>query len=380
LHEVAEAVLDERADRPTADNKNVSELVATKSEEHATKSSQPGFRSGFVALVGRPNAGKSTLINRLVGQRVAIVSEHPQTTRTHLLGIYNVPASDTHPAGQIVFIDTPGVHKANSPFNREMMRHVRAGLEDRNLALLLADVTRKFGEEDEYALQMAIGETKPHRTTAGIQPPAGAHVLAAQRGEHDQRKPTVLVLNKIDALPDKRALLPIIDQYRQRADFAEIVPVSALKGDNLELLVETILKYLPEGPQYFSEDQVTDQPERFLAAEIIREKALLLTREEVPHTLAVKVESWEATPRLVRISAVLYCERTGQKAILVGRGGERIKQIGTEARKELELQLSRKVFLELHVIVKEHWRKDARFISSLDWRRDLEGNPEDEAD
>jgi GTP-binding protein Era len=304
--------------------------------------------------VGRPNSGKSTLLNRLLGTRISIVSEHPQTTRTHLLGIWNAPATDSHPAGQIVFVDTPGVHKANSLFNREMMRHVREALEDRALTLLLFDVTRKFGEEDRYALQ-----------------------LIARAGGTQLRIPTILALNKIDVLKDKQKLLPIIEDYRMQAELAEVIPISALTGENVQLLVESLFKHLPEGPQYFPDDQVTDAPERFLAAEVIREKALRVTREEVPHTLAVKIEQWEETPRLQRISAALYCERAGQKAILIGHGGERIKQIGTQARQELERMLDRKVFLELHVIVREQWRRDPRFISSLDWRRDL---PESEVE
>lgn len=314
------------------------------------------FVSGFVALIGRPNAGKSTLLNALLGHKVAIVTPHPQTTRTHLLGIHRLARTARHPPGQIVFVDTPGVHKARTVFNREMMRHVRAGLEGRDLALLLVDVTRPFGAEDSYALDL-------------LRPPPPA------QGEDPDAllPPTVLVLNKVDCLVDKRALLPIIAAYQQRFEFAAVVPISALRAQNLELLMEVILGRLPPGPEYFPAGQVTDQPERFLISELVREKAMTLTREEVPHTLAVQIEAYEDTPRMLKVGAVIFCERAGQKAILIGKRGEMAKQIGTQARAELETWLGRRVFLQLHVLVRDEWRENPRFLKDLDYRREDAG-------
>lgn len=321
-------------------------------------SKESKFLSGFVTLIGRPNAGKSTLMNALLGQKVAIVTPHPQTTRTHLLGIYHAQPTSDHPAGQIVFIDTPGVHKGRTALNREMMRSVREGLEGRDLALLLVDVTRKFGDEDAFALDLLKSAARAESKDREEGAPA--------------RVPTFLVLNKVDRLKDKRALLPIIDLYRQRFEFDEILPISAIAGDGLPALMSTIFNYLPEGPEYFPAGQVTDQPELFQISEIIREKAMALTREEVPHTLAVQVEKLERGPKLTGISAVLYCERPGQKAILIGHRGEMIRQIGTQAREELEATLGTKIFLELHVLVREEWRENPRFLADLDWRKEVD--------
>ena len=220
------------------------------------------FHSGFVSLIGLPNAGKSTLLNALVGQKVAIVADKPQTTRTSIQGVVTLPDA------QIVFVDTPGIHKADSPLNRLLMHTVRGAMEERDLLVFVADATRKFGEQDKRAIDLA---RKP-----------GA--------------PVTLVLNKVDLLRDKAALLPLIEQYKAAFDFAEYVPVSAAKGTGLDELRNVILKHLPEGPQYFPEDYVTDQPERFLAAELVREKVLLATRQEVPHSVAVSVDRCACTP------------------------------------------------------------------------------------
>jgi len=320
---------------------------------HSGRRLPADFVSGFVALIGRPNAGKSTLLNALLGRKVAIVTPHPQTTRTHLLGIYSAPRTPQHPPGQVVFVDTPGVHKARTVFNREMMRHVRAGLEGRDLALLLVDVTREFGAEDAFALDLL----RPQALAVGDDPNAAL-------------PPTFLILNKVDCLTDKRALLPIIAAYQKRFEFADVVPISALRHDNLELLMQAILRRLPPGPEYFPAGQVTDQPERFMISEIVREKAMTLTREEVPHTLAVQIEAFEPTPRLLKVGAVIYCERAGQKAILIGKRGEMAKRIGSEARADLESLLGRKVFLQLHVLVRDEWRENPRFLKNLDYRGD----------
>jgi GTPase len=302
------------------------------------------FVAGFVSIVGRPNAGKSTLLNALVGEKIAIVTEKPQTTRMNIQGILNVKAQRGRPAGQIVFIDTPGVHKPDSRLNRKMMQEIHAALESRDLILLLVDATDKFGPADEQVLELV------RRTGA----------------------PVFLLLNKVDRL-HKEKLLPIIEHYSRLHGFQEVIPISAMKGDGLDVLVDKIIEALPQTPPYFPEDQLTDQPERFLASEIIREKVLLKTGKEVPYATAVIVERYEELPRLTRIAAAIYCERDGQKAILIGKGGEKLKQMGTAARQELERRLGKKVFLELFVKVKPGWRQSAAFVEELDWRRQLEG-------
>lgn len=292
------------------------------------------FRSGFVSLIGRPNAGKSTLLNALVGQKVAIVADKPQTTRTSIQGVLTLPDA------QIVFLDTPGIHKADTPLNKRLMDTVRSALEERDLLLFVVDAARKFTEDDRRAVDLA-------RKTG---------------------TPVVLVLNKIDLLKDKAVLLPLIEEYKRLYDFTDYVPVSAARGKELDELRKVIVSHLPEGPAYFPPDHITDQPERFLAAELIREKALLLARQEVPHSVNVMVDKWEETPRITRIYATIRVEREGQKAILIGAGGIMLKQIGTLARQEIERLLGAKVFLDLHVRVQPGWREDANFLNTLDWR------------
>lgn len=299
------------------------------------------FRSGFVSIIGRPNAGKSTLLNALVGQKVAIVTHKPQTTRNRILGIVNVPARKGRPAGQVVFLDTPGVHKPQSSLNKKMMREVHDALEGRDLLLLITDVTEKFGGGDEFVLDLV-------KRAGG---------------------PVFLLLNKIDRV-DKNRLLPLIEGYSRKHEFQEIIPISALKRDGLDLLLDKVIHALPEGPRYFPKDQVTDQPERFLAAEIIREKVLIATGQEVPYASTVQVEHWEESPKLTKISAVLYCERDGQKKILIGKGGEMMKKIGTSARLDIERLLGTKVFLELFVKVEPNWRESREFVEGLDWRHE----------
>ena len=293
-----------------------------------------GFRSGFVSLVGRPNTGKSTLLNALVGQKVAIVADKPQTTRTSIQGVL------TRPEAQIVFVDTPGIHKADSPLNKRMMDAVRAALEERDLLLLVVDATRPPGEEDRRAVD-----------------------LVRKSGT-----PVVLVLNKIDLLKEKARLLPLILQYKEIHEFADYLPVSAVKGDGLEDLRQAILARLPVGPAYFPEDYVTDQPERYLAAELIREKVLHATRKEVPHAVAVMVDKWEETPTITRIYATIRVERDGQKAIVIGTGGAMLKKIGTLARQEMERLLGVRIYLDLHVRVEPGWREKPAFLNALDWR------------
>jgi GTP-binding protein Era len=301
------------------------------------------FRSGFVSIIGRPNAGKSTLLNALVGEKVAIVTKKPQTTRNRILGMVNVKGKKGKQAGQIIFIDTPGVHKPESQLSRRMMQEVHDALEGRDLILLLVDATQKFGTGDEFVLDLV-------KRTGG---------------------PVFLLLNKVDLLHKER-LLPLIAEYSKLHDFAEIIPISAQTGHGLDVLRDKVIARLPQGPKYFPTDQITDQPERFLASEIIREKVLNATGQEVPYATAVVVERFEEGPRLTKISAAIFCEREGQKAILIGKGGEMLKKIGTSARLELEKRLGTKVFLELFVKIVADWRSSKRFIDDLDWRKQLE--------
>jgi GTPase len=301
-----------------------------------------GLRSGFVCILGRPNAGKSTLLNALVGEKVAIVTHKPQTTRNRILGIVNVPAKSGR-AGQIVFIDTPGIHKPDTSLNRKMMHEVRAALEGCDLLLLLVDATEKFGAGDKFALEMA--------QQTGVD--------------------TFLLLNKIDQV-EKSKLLPIIASYAGLHNFREVIPISALKKDGLDVLQEKVINALPEGPHYFPKNQITDQPERFLVAELIREKILQLTGEEVPYACTVVVEQFEEKPKLTRVAATIFVEREGQKGIVIGKGGQMLKKIGSAARFEIEKRLGTKVFLELFVKVHPGWRDSREFVEGLDWRRQLE--------
>ena len=297
-------------------------------------SSDSRFVSGFVSILGRPNAGKSTLLNRLIGMKLAIVTPKPQTTRTSIQGVLN------RPGAQIVFLDTPGIHKPDSLFNRRMLQTVKGALEQRDLLLYVADATRRTGEEDREALEIV-------RTA---------------------RTPVLLLLNKIDRLKDKRALLALIESYRALGEFEEFLPVSARTGEGLDAALDAAVRRLPEGPAYFPPDYVTDQPERFLAGELIREKILYSTREEVPHSVAVVVDEWQETAKLTRIIATIYVERASQKGILIGARGAMLKQIGTAARQEMESLLSRKIFLELFVKARPKWRENPEFLNAVDWR------------
>lgn len=303
-----------------------------------------GFRAGFVAIVGRPNAGKSTLVNQLVGQKIAIVTSKPQTTRNRIQGIV------TQKRGQIVFIDTPGLHSPDSALGRQMMHEVAAAVEGIDLLLLIVDASH----------------VSPH--------PDSMLIEKAQRF----RGKTILALNKVDAVPKPR-LLPLIDRFRKEFDFAAIVPISALKGTGCDDLLNEIFRFLPEGQAYFPEDQITDQPERFLAAEIIREKAIRALHHELPYALAVFVDKYQETPGLTRIEVTLNVERDTQKKILIGHKGAMLKKIGTEARKELESLLDKKVFLGLFVKVAPDWRENPQRVRELDWHFQLDGLSEAQA-
>src|SRR5258708_272469 len=311
-------------------------MMSSKTNEEEKKGITQ--RAGFVAIVGRPNAGKSTLLNRLVGQKIAIVTAKPQTTRNRIQGIL------TRPEGQIVFIDTPGLHEAKSALGRQMMQEVAAALEGIDILLLLVDASSAFPQADELVLE------RPKRF----------------RGK------TILALNKVDRVP-KPKLLPLIDAFQKAFAFSAIVPISALKGGGCDELLKEILRLLPEGDSYFPEDQVTDQPERFLAAEIVREKAIQVMYHEVPYALAVIVEKFEESPRLLRIEATMNVERDTQKKILIGHKGEMLKKIGTEARRELEEIFGVKVYLGLFVKVAPDWRENPQKVRELDWHFQLEG-------
>ena len=323
------------------------------------------FRSGFVCILGRPNAGKSTLLNALVGEKLAIISPKPQTTRNRIQGIVHVPkgsfpglakaarpfdklrASSGAPhndGGQIVLIDTPGVHKPDSSLGRKMMVEVREALEGCDLVLVIMDAAHKLDPRDQFALD-----------------------LVKQSGTK-----AFLLLNKIDLITEKARLLPLIEEYRKLYDFAEVIPISALRRNGLDLLLDLVMTALPAGPPYFPEDQVTDQPARFMAAEIVREQVLLNTKEEIPYATTVIVDSFEEGAKLTRIAATIYCEREGQKGILVGKRGQMLKKIGTAARVQIERMLQTKVFLELYVKVHPGWRDSRGFVEELDWRRQLE--------
>jgi len=307
------------------------------------------FRSGFVCILGRPNAGKSTLLNALVGEKLAIISPKPQTTRNRIQGIIHIPKRKGRDGAQLVLIDTPGVHKPDSSLGRKMMVEVREAMEGCDLVLVLIDVSHKFDQKDQFALDLL----KKSGTKA------------------------FLILNKIDLIREKSKLLPLIEDYRKLYNFSEVLPISALKKKGLDSLLQQIIAALPPGPAYFPEDQVTDQPARFMAAEIVREQVLLNTSEELPYATTVIVDSFEEGKKLTRIAATVYCERDGQKGILVGKGGRMLKKIGTAARMQIERMLGTKVFLELYVKAQPGWRESRTFVEELDWRRQLEHRMEE---
>jgi GTP-binding protein Era len=435
--------------------------------ETLTEENRSALKSGFVAILGRPNAGKSTLLNALTGEKVAIVSTKPQTTRNRIAGVVEVAArKGVHQAAQIVFVDTPGVHKPGSHLDRRMLQEVYEALETRDLVLVLMDATRRVQleaavvdkDEGEVAeghstgakqaaekLVRTVGQgfipgITPTESTRALAPeecfsvnspalprfsatckalddsanasvraeaptyrPLEPHSEAATTAPKRERTnwasedeflfglirkldcPVFLVLTKIDLVP-KDHLLPLIDTLTKQFNFAQIIPVSARKRDGLDILVRKIVDALPVGERYYPKDQYTDQPQRFMVAELIRESILAETGEEVPYASAVVIEQFEEpapfVPRkkgavparapLTRIAAAIYCERDGQKAILIGKGGAKLKEIGTGARRQIESLLGTRVYLELHVIVEPNWRESKAFVESLDWRNQLE--------
>ena len=296
--------------------------------------SGPGFRSGTVALVGRPNSGKSTLLNRLIGAKVAITSNKPQTTRHRILGVVTVEK------GQAAFVDTPGVHRPYYKMNQRMMNATRAALDDVDLVALLIDVSEAAGKGTDYAIKMVSGAAVP----------------------------LFLLLNKVD-LVAKDKLLPMIQQYSERAAWAEVIPISALKGDNCSRFLQTALSYLPESGPLFPEDVLTDRSERFLAAELVREQLLRRTREELPYTTAVAIDAWQEPDNdggTVRIFATVFVDADSQKGIVIGRGGKMLKKIGTAARQQIEEMLGRKIYLDLRVKVRTGWREEAPILDRLE--------------
>jgi GTP-binding protein Era len=297
-----------------------------------TSHSPAEYRAGYVALVGRPNAGKSTLLNRLVGQKIAAVSDKPQTTRFKIQGVI------TRPDGQIVLVDTPGVHKPGYEMNRRMMAAVQDALHGVDLVCLIRDVTAKSGSGDQFVLDLV----------------------------RNSNKPALLLLNKIDRLEDKTALLPLIDKYKDEYEWEEIVPISALKGRQVDDLQDSIIKHLPQSEPLFAPDELTDQSLRSLAAEIVREKILLSTGEEIPYVTAVVTEKWEEVrDDLTKIYCAIFVERTSQKKIIIGKGAARLKEIGIRARKEIEALVGHQVHLELFVKVEAEWRDRENLLDEM---------------
>lgn len=290
------------------------------------------FRSGYAALIGRPNAGKSTLLNKIVGEKIAAVSNKPQTTRHRIQGIV------TRDDGQIVFVDTPGVHKPGHLLNRRMMAAVHDAIMSVDVVVLMRDASVSTGNGDRFVLDLV------------------------KRAE----KPSLLVLNKIDKIKEKNTLLPLIDFYSHEHEFAEVVPVSALKGDAIDNLLTQIVKHLPEGEPIFGEDELTDQPIRSIVAEMVREKILQSTGDEIPYVTAVVTEVYDdEDPNLTTIFCAIYVERPSQKKIVIGKQGARIRDIGTRARLDIENLVGRQVFLKLFVKVVEDWRNRERDLNDI---------------
>jgi GTP-binding protein Era len=295
------------------------------------------FKSGYVSLTGRPNVGKSTLLNAILGEKVAIVSPKPQTTRNRIVGVKTLPDA------QIVFVDTPGIHKPKHKLGEIIVKEASETAKEADMILFMVEPEMP-GSGDKFIIEML----------------------------KDMNKPVFLLINKADAVK-KPLMLPVIDAYRGLYPFKEIMPISALKADGIDLLLEPIVKYLPEGPKYYPDDITTDQLERFMVSEIIREKIMRRTKEEIPHSVAVEITEWSERPAeqgagAVFIRANIFVEREGQKGIIIGKGGERLKAVGTDARIEIEKLLDAKVFLELWVKIKKDWRSDERILKELGFK------------
>ncbi|MGG2055654.1 GTPase Era [Lysinibacillus pakistanensis] len=297
-----------------------------------------GYKSGFISIIGRPNVGKSTFLNRVIGQKIAIMSDKPQTTRNKVQGVLTTNDS------QMIFIDTPGIHKPKHKLGDFMLKVSKNTLREVDVIMFMVNAEQKLGKGDEFILEMLAGNPTP----------------------------VFLVINKIDQVhPDE--LIGIIESYKERYNFAEIVPISALQGNNVENLLATLTKYLPEGPQYYPADQVTDHPERFIISELIREKVLHLTREEVPHSIAVvidKIRRDEENEDKIHVAATIIVERDSQKGIVIGKRGALLKEVGIRARKDIEMLLGSKVYLELWVKVQKDWRNKSTHLRDFGFRDD----------
>lgn len=297
-----------------------------------------GYKSGFISIIGRPNVGKSTFLNRVIGQKIAIMSDKPQTTRNKIQGVLS--RSDS----QMIFIDTPGIHKPKHKLGEFMIKVSKNTLREVDLIMFMVNAEQPLGKGDEFILELLEGN----------------------------KTPVFLVINKIDTIhPDE--LIDRINSYKDKYPFAEIVPISALQGNNVDNLLDTIERYLPEGPQYYPEDQVTDHPERFIISELIREKVLQLTREEIPHSVAVvidKIKRDEEHEHMIRVQATIMVERDSQKGIVIGKRGAMLKEVGIRARKDIEMLLGSKVFLELWVKVQKDWRNKSTHLRDFGYRED----------
>lgn len=299
---------------------------------------QQSYKSGFISIIGRPNVGKSTFLNRVIGQKIAIMSDKPQTTRNKIQGVL------TRDHTQMIFIDTPGIHKPKHKLGEFMIKVSKNTLREVDLIMFMVNAEQGLGKGDEFILELLEGT----------------------------KTPVFLVINKIDQIhPDE--LIQIIESYKGKFPFAEIIPISALQGNNVDNLLETIEKYLPEGPQYYPADQVTDHPERFIISELIREKVLHLTREEIPHSIAVvidKIKRDEENENMIRVQATIMVERDSQKGIVIGKRGALLKEVGTLARKDIEMLLGSKVYLELWVKVQKDWRNKSTHLRDFGYREE----------
>lgn len=299
---------------------------------------ETNFKSGFISIIGRPNVGKSTFLNRVIGQKIAIMSDKPQTTRNKVQGVLTMDDS------QLIFIDTPGIHKPKHKLGEFMLKTSKNTLREVDVIMFMVNAEQKLGPGDQFIMDLLEGNDTP----------------------------VFLIINKIDRVhPDE--LLTIIDRYKEKYDFAEIVPISALEGHNVDNLLTTLKKYMPEGPQYYPADQVTDHPERFIISELIREKVLHLTREEIPHSVAVvidKIKRDEDNPEKIRVQATIMVERDSQKGIVIGKQGAMLKQVGTRARKDIEMLLGSKVYLELWVKVQKDWRNKSTHLRDFGFNED----------
>ena len=290
------------------------------------------YKSGFVAVIGRPNVGKSTLINHIIGQKIAIMSDKPQTTRSRIQCIFNIDNA------QMIFLDTPGIHKPKHKLGEYMLKAAEGTLKEVDVIFFVVDATEKFGGGENYIIERLKSSTN---------------------------KPVILVINKIDLI-NREQSLPLIESYSGKYDFAAIIPISAIDGTNVENLIQEAVKYLPEGPQYYPSDMVTDQPERLIIAELVREKVLHLTEDEVPHSIAVDVDEMKKRKNGdTYIRATIYVERDSQKGILIGKNGEMLKNIGKLARPEIEMLIGTKVYLDLWIKVKKNWRNSPGAIQNF---------------